>query len=169
MCQGFNRHCLKEKKWKLFVAAGEEVYMSFNVLIVDDSNAMRAVIKRIIVMSGFRVDKCLEAGHGGEALQVLADEWVDAIISDINMPEMNGLELLGRLKMDKLYKEIPVIMISTEGSDERIREAFNNGARGFIKKPFFPEELKRILYEVIGADEDGGYGEDKEDADGLDF
>lgn len=143
--------------------------MSFNVLIVDDSKSMRAVIKRIVVMSGFRVNECLEAGHGGEALQVLADEWVDVIISDINMPEMNGLELLGRLKNDELYKEIPVIMISTEGSSERTREAFACGARGFIKKPFFPEELKKILYEVIGVSEDGGYGEDKEDADGLDF
>lgn len=143
--------------------------MSFNVLIVDDSNAMRAVIKRIVAMSGFRMNKCLEAGHGGEALQMLADEWVDVIISDINMPEINGLELLGRLKKDALYKEIPVIMISAEGSDERMQEAFDNGARGFIRKPFLPEELRRILYEVIGVDEDGGYGEDKEDADSLDF
>jgi two-component system chemotaxis response regulator CheY len=143
--------------------------MSFNVLIVDDSNAMRAVIKRVVAISGFRMNKCLEAGHGGEALKLLADEWVDVIISDINMPEMNGLELLGRLKKDELYKEIPVIMISTEGSAERMREAFDGGAQGFIRKPFFPEELKKILYEVIGVGEDGGYGEDKEDADGLDF
>ncbi len=143
--------------------------MSFNVLIVDDSNAMRAVIKKIVAMSGFKMNKCLEAGNGGEALQVLAEEWVDVIISDINMPEVNGLELLARLKKDNLYKEIPVIMISTEGSAARMQEALDCGARGFIKKPFLPEELRRYLYEVIGVGEDGKYGEDKKDVDGLDF
>jgi two-component system chemotaxis response regulator CheY len=143
--------------------------MSFNVLIVDDSNAMRAVIKKIIAMSGFKMDQCLNAGNGREALEALAHEWVDVIISDINMPEMNGLELLARLKRDDLYREIPVIMISTEGSDERMREAMACGAHGFIKKPFLPEELRKKLYEIIGVSNDGEYTEDKTNADDLDF
>lgn len=143
--------------------------MSFNVLIVDDSNAMRAVIRKIISMSGFKMDKCLNAGNGKEALEALAQEWVDVIISDINMPEMNGLELLSRLKRDDLYKEIPVIMISTEGSDERMREALEGGALGFIKKPFLPEELRKKLYEIIGVSNDGEYTEDKTNADDFDF
>jgi two-component system chemotaxis response regulator CheY len=143
--------------------------MSFNVLIVDDSNAMRAVIKKIIAMSGFKMDQCLNAGNGREALEALAHEWVDVIISDINMPEMNGLELLARLKRDDLYREIPVIMISTEGSDERMREAMTCGAQGFIKKPFLPEELRKKLYEIIGVGNDGEYSEDKTNADDLDF
>ncbi|MFZ4441405.1 MAG: response regulator [Syntrophales bacterium] len=143
--------------------------MSFNVLIVDDSNAMRAVIRKIISMSGFKMDKCLNAGNGKEALDILVNEWVDVIISDINMPEINGLELLARLKQDDLYKEIPVIMISTEGSDERMQEAFDCGAQGFIKKPFLPEELRKILYETIGVGNDGEYAEDKTKADDLDF
>lgn len=143
--------------------------MSFNVLIVDDSSAMRAVIKKIVVMSGFKMDKCLEAGNGREALATLADEWVDVIISDINMPEMNGLEFLKCLQQDRLYKDIPVIMISTEGSYERVEEALAGGARGFIKKPFLPEDLRKKLYEVIGVGEDGQYDEDTADGDGLDF
>jgi two-component system chemotaxis response regulator CheY len=143
--------------------------MSFNVLIVDDSNAMRAVIKKIITMSGFKMDKCLNAENGRQALDILAHEWVDVIISDINMPEMNGLELLTRLKKDDLFKDIPVIMISTEGSEERVREALNGGAQGFIKKPFLPEELRKKLYEIIGVSNDGEYAEDKTDADDLDF
>ncbi|MBN2256133.1 MAG: response regulator, partial [Deltaproteobacteria bacterium] len=65
--------------------------MSFNVLIVDDSNSMRSVIKKIVSLSGFKMDQCLEAGNGKEALDVLEKSWVDVIISDINMPEMNGL------------------------------------------------------------------------------
>ncbi len=143
--------------------------MSFNVLVVDDSNAMRAVIKKIVGMSGFRVDKCLEAANGREALDILAGEWVDVIISDINMPEVNGLELLCKLRQDKLYKEIPVIMISTEGSNERMQEAFHCGAQGFIKKPFLPEDVRRTLYEVIGVGDDGQYADDPADADDGDF
>ncbi len=143
--------------------------MSFNVLIVDDSNAMRAVIKKIIAMSGFKMDECWEAGSGKEALETLSHAWVDVIISDINMPEMNGLELVGRLKGDELYKEIPVIMVSTEGSAERMREAFVKGAQGFIKKPFLPEDLRKALYEVIGVGTDGEYTEDATNADELDF
>ncbi len=143
--------------------------MSFNVLIVDDSNSMRAVIKKIISISGFKMDNCYEAGNGVEALEVLSKSWVDIILSDINMPEMNGLELLNRLKQDELYRDIPFIVITTEGSSERMEEAFNCGARGFIKKPFLPEDVKRILHEVIGVDEDGKYKEDQRDADDLDF
>ena len=134
--------------------------MSFNVLIVDDSNSMRAVIKKVITISGFQMDRCLEAGNGKQALEMLADSWVDVIVSDINMPEMNGLELLDQLRRNDTLKEIPVIMITTEGSDERMKEAFARGAKGFIKKPFLPEEIKKVLYEVIGVGQDGQYEED---------
>ena len=143
--------------------------MSFNVLIVDDSRSMRAVIKKTISMSGFKMDQCLEAGNGRDALDVLAKAWVDVIVSDINMPEMNGLELLEELKKDSLHKAIPVIVISTEGSEKRIQDAYDLGAKGFIKKPFLPEEIKKVLYEVIGVSDEGEYGEDKGDDDAFDF
>jgi len=143
--------------------------MSFNVLIVDDSRSMRAVIKKTISMSGFKMDQCVEAGNGREALDVLAKAWVDVIISDINMPEMNGLEFLEELKKDSLLKAIPAIVISTEGSEKRIQDAYDLGARGFIKKPFLPEEIKKVLYEVIGVSDEGKYEEDKENDDAFDF
>ncbi len=146
--------------------------MSFNIMIVDDSSAMRQVIKKIIGMSGFKMDQCYEAGHGLEALSVLSDHWVDVILSDINMPRMNGLEFLGRVRDHELYRHIPVIMISTEGSTERVQEAFDHGARGFIKKPFLPEEIKKVLYQVVGFKEDGAYEGNSEDPAGsedLDF
>jgi two-component system chemotaxis response regulator CheY len=143
--------------------------MSFNVLIVDDSNVMRAVVKKIIGMSGFKMNECREAGNGKEALEALTHTWVDVIISDINMPEMNGLELLEHLKKDELYREIPVIMISTEGSTEKMQKAFAQGAQGFIRKPFLPEELRKTLYEVIGVGTDGQYAEDTANTDELDF
>jgi len=143
--------------------------MSFNVLVVDDSNSIRAVIKKIVTISGFKMDKCLEAGNGREAMELLADNWVDVIISDINMPEVNGLEFLELLAKNDTLKEIPVIMITTEGSDQRMKEAFACGAKGFIKKPFLPEEIKKVLYEVIGVGNDGQYEEDTRTADDLDF
>ena len=143
--------------------------MSFNVLIVDDSNSMRAVIKKVITISGFQMDHCLEAENGKQALELLVNSWVDVIVSDINMPEMNGLELLDQLRRNDTLREIPVIMITTEGSDERMKEAFARGAKGFIKKPFLPEEIKKVLYEVIGVGQDGQYEEDTRSSDELDF
>ena len=143
--------------------------MSCNIMIVDDSGSMRAVIKKIAAISGFNMDHCYEASNGREALEILKENWVDVIISDINMPEVNGLELLRSMQADDLYKEIPVIIITTEGSDERMQEALSHGAKGFIKKPFQPEELRSTLYEVLGMSEDGAYGQDETGMGDLDF
>jgi two-component system, chemotaxis family, chemotaxis protein CheY len=143
--------------------------MSFNVLIVDDSFSMRSVIKKVLSMSGFHMDQCFDAANGREGLAVLGKEWVDVILSDINMPEMNGLEMLRKMKENPVYQHIPVIVISTEGSEDRINEAFCNGAKGFIKKPFLPEDLKKILHDVLGVDADGSYADDQKDSDDLDF
>lgn len=141
----------------------------FNVLIVDDSNSMRAVIKKIISISGFKMDQCIEAGNGREALEALAEHWVDVILSDINMPEMNGFELLERLQADDLLRNIPVIVISTESSEQHVQSAFDLGVKGFIKKPFLPEEIRKILYEVIGVSDEGEYEEDRGDDEAFDF
>lgn len=143
--------------------------MSCNIMIVDDSGSMRAVIKKIAIISGFKMDRCYEASNGREALAILKDNWVDVILSDINMPEVNGLELLRAMQADDLYKEIPVIIITTEGSEERMQEALNHGAKGFIKKPFQPEELRSMLYEVLGMSKDGAYEQDERDMGDLDF
>jgi two-component system chemotaxis response regulator CheY len=143
--------------------------MTFNILIVDDSLSMRAVIKKIIGLSGIKTDKCYEAQNGREALAVLAENWVDIILSDINMPEMNGIEFLKALRSDQLYNEIPLIFISTEGNAERIAEATTLGAKGFLKKPFVPEELRKLLYEVLGLSSEGEYGDDGQSSEEMDF
>lgn len=143
--------------------------MSFNVMIVDDSGAMRSVIKKVITLSGFKMSLCMEAGNGREALERLQGNWVDVIISDINMPEMGGLELLQALSRDALYQNIPVIIVSTEGSSERMKEALDRGAKGFIKKPFLPEDIRSVLHKVIGVGTDGEYQDDSRNADQGDF
>jgi two-component system chemotaxis response regulator CheY len=143
--------------------------MSFNVLIVDDSAAMRSVIKRIVALSGFKMDQCFEAGDGKEALEILSHAWVDVILSDLNMPEMGGLEMLAELKRDDLLKEIPVIIVTTEGNEERKQMVRGMGAVGFIRKPFLPEEVRKVLYQVLGVDNEGSYREEQGDNAGSDF
>ncbi|MDQ5985476.1 MAG: Chemotaxis protein CheY [Syntrophus sp. SKADARSKE-3] len=143
--------------------------MTFNILIVDDSYSMRSVIRKIINLSGIKTDKTYEAQNGLEALDVLSQNWVDVIVSDINMPEMNGIELIKRLKQDDLFKEIPVIFVTTEGSLERIQEARDAGAGGFLKKPFLPEELRKLLCDLVGISDDGEYKQGEGEDDSLDF
>jgi len=143
--------------------------MSFNLLIVDDSSSMRSVVKKIVGLSGIDVNRLLEADNGRRALEVLGGDWVDAVILDINMPEMNGLELLKKMGEDSLMKSIPVVMISTEASEAHIKTAFELGAKGFIRKPFLPEEVGKMLLGVLGFDEKGNYGKRERDPDGVDF
>jgi len=142
--------------------------MAFNVLIVDDSSSMRAIVKKIIKVSGFNIGELLEAADGKEAIKVLADEWVDLVLTDINMPNMSGLELISEIKKDEMLKSIPVVMVTTEGSEKRIQESMKLGASGYIKKPFLPEDIKRTLSAIMGEDEDGQRDYDQDD-EGSDF
>jgi len=143
--------------------------MSFNLLIVDDSSSMRSVVKKIVGLSGIGVNRLLEAENGRRALEILGDNWVDAVMLDINMPEMNGLELLRKMSEDALLKNIPVVMMSTEASDAHVKTAIELGAKGFIRKPFLPEEVRKMLLGVLGFDEKGDYGERERDPGGVDF
>ncbi len=124
--------------------------MSYNVLIVDDSKTMRQVIKKALSLSGFKIGECLEAGNGREALEVLAGSWVDLILSDIHMPEMDGFGLLQALKEDSCWRDLPVVMITTEANEERLQKALALGARGYIRKPFTPENIRSFLSRVMG-------------------
>lgn len=124
--------------------------MAFNILIVDDSETMRAVIKKTVNMSGVEVGELLEAANGLEALAILESRWVDVVLSDINMPEMGGVELLKLVKADEVMRNIPVIFISTESSQTRVDEAASLGVAAYIKKPFMPEAIREILLDVLG-------------------
>jgi len=125
--------------------------MGFRVLIVDDSPAMRSVIRRVMTLSGFELTECLEAGHGGEACRVLREKPVDVVLTDINMPVMNGEEFLASIRGDKSYGAVPVVVVSTDATDNRIRRMLDLGAQGYITKPFFPESLRSELERVLGV------------------
>lgn len=142
--------------------------MAYNILIVDDSMPMRAVIKKTIKVSGFNVGEIFEAANGREALDVLRREWMDLVLSDYNMPEMNGLELLEEMKKDEVLQSVPVVMVTTEGSRERIELFTKMGVVDYIKKPFTPEEVRSRLNRIMGDDEDAKGPVDEDDED-LDF
>lgn len=124
--------------------------MAYNILIVDDSGPMRAVIKKVIRASGFNVGTFFEAANGIEALLVLNANRLDLVLTDYNMPEMNGLTLLRKMKCDDCMHAIPVILITTEGSHARIETFVSHGAAAYIKKPFTPEEIRKTLSKLLG-------------------
>lgn len=124
--------------------------MAYRVLIVDDSPAMRTFVRRVLQVSGLDAT-CLEASNGREALTLLGAEWVDAILTDINMPDMDGEEFLRTLATDDLLQAIPSVVISTDATPQRIARVRALGARGYLSKPFLPEDLRGELERVLGG------------------
>jgi two-component system chemotaxis response regulator CheY len=125
--------------------------MAYRVLITDDSPAMRSFVRRVIEVSGFELSDCFEAGDGEEALTLLRREWVDAILTDINMPGVDGEELLRRLAADEMLRSVPAIVISTDATESRIARLLSLGARGYVTKPFRPETLRAELERILGV------------------
>ncbi len=141
--------------------------MVYSILIVDDSLPMRAVIKRTLLAAGYGSADVLEASNGRQALKLMEGAWIDLIMTDYNMPEMNGLEFLKQVKATELFQEIPVVVVSTEGTDVRIKEFMDAGAAGYITKPFTPEAVRDVIVEILGERD---YEEDVDDSDeGFDF
>jgi len=115
-------------------------------LIVDDSSVMRKIVERALRQAGLSLNKVHEASSGVEALDLLRTERVQLILSDINMPMMDGLEFLRQLRAQQLAPDVPVVMITTESSEEHVKEAIVAGAQGYIRKPFTAEQVKeRVL------------------------
>ena len=118
-----------------------------NVLIVEDSRAIRSMIRvSLEEVGGFFV---VEAGNGFEALKTLPIRPFDLIITDINMPDINGLELIGYVKSNPAYRAIPLIIVSTEKSEEDKKRGISLGAAGYVVKPFKKEELLELVSKVM--------------------
>jgi len=131
--------------------------MSYNVLIVDDSSIVRSVVKKSIHMSGIDVAVVHEAANGKEALEILNREWVDIVFADLNMPEMNGIELVEKMSEDSMLVSTPVVIISSEQRQDKIDALKARGIRAYMKKPFRPEGFKDIVCGILG---EGGKGDD---------
>jgi two-component system, chemotaxis family, chemotaxis protein CheY len=124
--------------------------MGLQVLIVDDSASMRAIVRRAVSLTGYDVSGYLEAGNGQEALEVLDSHWVDVVLLDVHMPVMDGLTMVRRMREQEVLRRIPVVLVSTEARQSTIDEAFQLGVRGHVRKPFQPESFRKTFDEVLG-------------------
>jgi two-component system chemotaxis response regulator CheY len=120
-------------------------------LIVDDSSVMRKIVERALRQAGLDTLVVHEAGSGAEGLEVLKSKSVDLILSDINMPTMDGLEFLRQIRAQNLAQNVPVVMITTESSEEHVKQAIQAGARGYIRKPFTAEQVKERVLPLVRA------------------
>lgn len=119
--------------------------MALNVLIVDDSDVIRQMIARTLDLARLPIGNVLQASNGREALAVLEEEWVDLVLADINMPVMNGMELVRRLHAKPETADLPVVIVSTEGANDRISELMDLGVIAWIRKPFTPEGIRDVV------------------------
>ncbi len=116
-----------------------------DILIVEDSAAIRKILQRLLRRIGMPVGTILEAGDGLEAIEKLKTEAIGLILSDLHMPKMNGLELLSKIKASETWKNVPVLIVSTEGSQAKVLEAIERGAEGYVRTPFNTEKMKEKL------------------------
>jgi two-component system, chemotaxis family, chemotaxis protein CheY len=124
---------------------------SIRALIVDDSSVMRKIVERSLRQAGIEMSDVFQAGNGAEAMAVLQDQRVDLILCDINMPVMDGLEFIKQLPGVPNAKGVPVVMITTEGSETHVVQALSLGARGYIRKPFTPEQVKEHVMPMLAG------------------
>ena len=122
-----------------------------DLLIVDDSAAIRKILQRVLRETEIPLGEVIEASDGQQALELLEQRRVGLILSDINMPNMDGIELLRALRVRPEWKDVPVIMITTEGSQAKVKEAAELGATSYIRKPFNADQLRGKLTTILSA------------------
>jgi len=124
---------------------------SIRALIVDDSSVMRKIVERSLRQAGMDLTQVFEATNGAEALGLLNENAVDLILCDINMPVMDGLEFIKQLPGVANAKGVPVVMITTEGSEAHVVQAISAGARGYIRKPFTADQVKEQIIPILAG------------------
>jgi two-component system, chemotaxis family, chemotaxis protein CheY len=123
--------------------------MESDVLVVDDSAAIRKILQRVLRQTGMAIRTIFEAGDGQEALDLLGKQRVALVLTDINMPKMDGLQLLAALKASDAWRDIAVVMITTEGGEAKVGEAVRLGAAGYVRKPFTADQIKEKLAGIL--------------------
>ncbi len=123
--------------------------MPLDVLIIDDSTAIRKILQRVLTQAELRVSSVHEAGDGLEALSILRTKSVNLVFSDVNMPNMDGLTFLREMRANSKWAKIPVVMITTEGSQATVMEAIRLGANSYVRKPFTPDQIKEKLAGLV--------------------
>ncbi len=124
--------------------------MGRSILVVDDSAVTRAAIRRIIGMIGLDDVQVLEANSGVTALKEMDDHQVDLVLSDLNMPEMTGIEMVRRMRSSPEQKLTPVVVISTNPAAIQADELLAEGIAAYLHKPFTPEDIRDVLVNIWG-------------------
>ncbi len=130
-------------------AGNDKCFMALDVLIVDDSAAIRKILHRVLLQTNLALGRVHEANDGNEALERMRTESVGLVLSDINMPNMDGLEFLKAVKANPAWQNVPVMMVTTEGSQDKVLLALKLGAAGYVKKPFTPDQIKEKLTGLV--------------------
>jgi two-component system chemotaxis response regulator CheY len=123
--------------------------MPLDVLVVDDSAAIRKILQRVLSQTKLPMGKVLEAGDGVEAIARLKANKIGLVLSEINMPNMDGIELLTQIRANPAWKNIPVVIVTTEGSQQKVLEAVDLGAAGYVRKPFTADQIKDKLISLL--------------------
>ncbi|MBO6586877.1 MAG: response regulator [Gracilimonas sp.] len=124
--------------------------MAINILVVDDSAVMRSMIIKTIKNTGIEVGEVHQASNGAEGLEVVDNNWLDLLFIDVNMPVMDGMEMLAQVRKNPVTMDMPVLIVSTESNNERIK-IIDEQYAGFVHKPFTPEVLKEKILDVLGV------------------
>jgi len=123
--------------------------MEPDILVVDDSAAIRKILQRVLRQTGMPIRGIHEAADGQEALELMKTQSVDVILTDINMPRMDGIQFLAAVKAAEQWRNIPVLMVTTEGGEAMVGEALRLGASGYVRKPFTADQIKEKLAGVL--------------------
>ncbi len=125
--------------------------MGLEMLVVDDSPVTRKMVRRALGLCGLEVAEVIEAADGAEALEKLGQHRVDLVLADINMPVMNGIELVERMSRDPDLCTVPVVIVATPMSQDRVEFVLDKGARAYLAKPFRPEALRDVVVQILGT------------------
>jgi two-component system chemotaxis response regulator CheY len=125
--------------------------MAFTLLIVDDSSTTRGVIKKVLKLTQLPLGEIHEAANGREGLTLMRDRWVDLVLADLNMPDMNGQEMIAAIAEDPILKAVPVVVVSSEGNQTVLDSLADKGVREIIRKPFEPALLRRVIENALNA------------------
>jgi two-component system chemotaxis response regulator CheY len=123
--------------------------MSYNVLVVDDSKTARMMLAKTLRISGLQINEVFMAENGARALEVLRENWIDLVLTDLHMPVMSGMDMIEKMASDGLLSSLPVVVITSDASQLRMQELQERGVRDYLCKPVRPEHVKKTVEDIL--------------------
>ncbi|MGB0606724.1 MAG: response regulator [Candidatus Latescibacterota bacterium] len=123
--------------------------MSYNVLVVDDSKTARMMLAKTLRISGLQINEVFMAENGARALEILQENWIDLVLTDLHMPVMSGMDMVEKMAADGLLSSLPVVVITSDASQQRMKELQEHGIRDYLCKPVRPEHVKKTIEDIL--------------------